>query len=129
MRQVLTAEAIGLTPGQERLAYQAGTLGRELRAVLPWVDELTGLMVSGEFIRRRLRPRADYTRAARHARRGVWFTWLLECGPVYQARYRTGWGSAFQHRLLTVASDGELLDIHEEQAKEWLANVRSASTS
>ena len=52
--------------------------------------------------------------------------WTLECGPVYRARYRTDWTN-WQQRIVTVAPDGQVLDVTEEEAHAWLANATSAS--
>lgn len=125
MKQVFSAEAIGLTPGEERTQRRAGTLREANRATRPRVDELTGVMLSGAFLRRRLRPKADYKRANGKGTRGVWFLWTLECGPVYQARFRTSW-TDWHERFLTVSPDGELRDVTEEEVRGCLANVTSA---
>lgn len=127
MKQVFSAEAIGLTPQEERTFRAADALRQARRAALPWVNELTGVMLSGAFLSRRLKPKADYTHANSKGTRGVWLFWTLECGPVYQARYRTTW-TDWHERILTVAPDGRILDVTEEEAREWLANARSVPT-
>lgn len=129
MKQVFSAEAIGLTPEEERTWRRLDRLRAANRAARPWVAELTGVMLSGEFLRRRLKPKADYTHANSRGTRGVWFFWTLECGPVYQARYRTDFGDHWHERIMTVAPDGQILAVTEEEARAWLASVRSESTS
>ncbi|MGW2416905.1 hypothetical protein ACWCV5_32725 [Streptomyces tubercidicus] len=129
MKQVFSAEAIGLTPEQEHRARRTGELRAANRAVRPRMDELTGLMLSGAFLRRRLKAKADYTHANSRGTRGVWLFWTLTCGPLYQARYRTDWADEWHERYLTVAADGRLLDVTEQEVRAWLANAPSASTS
>lgn len=131
MKQVFCAEAIGLsTEHRRRLRWDSEAMRRERRRLLPRVEELTGLMLSGAFSRRRLKAtRADYTHANARGTRGVWLYWTLECGPLYEARYRTGWEEQFTYRWLTVAPDGRLLDITEEEAAACLRNAHWASTS
>lgn len=131
MKQVFRAEAIGLTPEEERRHARSHTdaLRQARRDALPRVVELTGVMLSGAFLHRPVKkPRADYARANSKGTRGVWLYWTLECGPLYQARYRTTW-TDWHTRILTVAPDGRILDVTEEEARAWLANARSASTS
>lgn len=128
MKQVFSAEAIGLTPQEERTWRRQDALRQANRAVRPWVDELTGLMLSGMFQRTRLKPKADYTHANSRGTRGVWFFWTLECGPVYHTRYRSTW-TDWHERYLTVGPDGRLIDTTEQEARLWLANACSASTS
>jgi hypothetical protein len=128
MKQVFSAEAIGLTPEEERRAARAGTQREANRAARPQVDELTGLMLCGAFLRRSVKARSDYTHANGRGTRGVWCFWTLECGPVYHARYRTDW-TDWHDRYLTVAPDGRIIDVTEKEARAWLENVTSVSMS
>lgn len=126
MKQIFSAEAIGLTRAEERSIRDPERLRLANREVRPRVDELTGLMLGGAFTRHRLKPRADYTHANAWGTRGVWFHWTLGCGPVYHARYRTNW-TDWHERYLTVDPRGCLIDTTEEEARQWLLNAQTPS--
>lgn len=130
MKQIFTAEAIGLRPEEERRHRRISedALRQANRDARPYVDELTGLMLSGAFLRQRLKPKADYAEANSRGTRGVRLVWTLEAGPVYHARYRTTW-EQWHDRYLTIGPDGRMIDTTEEEARSWLENCRSASTS
>lgn len=128
MKNIFKAEAIGLDPATERAGRTAGILRELNRQALPWVAELTAWHRVDGYTRRRLKPKADYTHANAKGTRGVWLYWTLECGPVYEARYRTSW-TEWHHRFLVVTAAGEIKDATEEEVRGWLANVCSALTS
>jgi hypothetical protein len=127
VKQVFSAEAIGLTREQER-RYRDAELRRQAnRQLRPFVDELTGVMLAGGlFRRRRLKPRADYTHANSWGTRGVWFFWTLECGPIYHTRYRSTW-TDWHERYLTVDAQARIIDITEEEARQCLLNAQPQS--
>ncbi len=127
--------AAGVDPELRRLLDQAGIseqwTGRRARNPQhprPWVAELMGLHPHYRFERRFLSHRTDYRQASSTGNRGVWFWWTLESGHVYEASYRTSWGSGFTRRFLTVAAEGDIVDMTAEEVRAWL-NAGSASTS
>lgn len=94
----------------------------------PWVAEIVGPHPVYRWERRFLRPRWDYSRANGAGTRGIWWWWTLESGRIYEARYRTSWGSGMHRRLMTVGVDGDLVDLTEEEVEAWVSDC-SASTS
>lgn len=127
MKGVLGAEAIGLTPQEERTFQGFGLKDWANRRNRPWVAELLGFDLRYTYRREFVRPKIDYTHANSRGTRGVWFWWTLDSGRVYEARYRSTW-TQWHHRWLTVTADGDLKDLTEEEVRQWLSD-RSASTS
>lgn len=124
MKQTFGAEAIGLTPQEARRWSDPEMRRRANREVRPRVEELTGVMLNGMFLRRRLVAKADYTHANARGTRGVWLYWVLECGPLYWTRYRTTWTDDWRERYLTLDARGRITDITEEEARQWLISAR-----
>lgn len=125
VKQVFYAEAIGLTPEEERRHRRSDTLRQARREALPRVVELTGVMLSGALLYRPVKPKADYKHANAKGTRGVWLYWTLECGPIYRAHYRTSW-TDWHQRIITVTPVGRILYVTEEEARACLANATSA---
>lgn len=124
MKASFRAEYIGFQPSEEARFRQIGALREMERRNRPWVAELTGLDELGQFQRRFVTAKRDFRTANSRGSRGVWCFWTLDAGGLYETRYRTSWND-WHHRFLAVNEHGEIVDVTEQKAREWLRNTTS----
>lgn len=104
--------AVRQTPLRVLRAYQLG--GTE-----SWVAELIGLLPRGGISSRRLVPKYDYARANGTGSRGVYLTYLLNDGGVYEVHARVTW-KRVDHYYATVRA-GAIERISQEEALRCLS--------
>lgn len=92
----------------------------------PWVARITGPDGRYGLGREFLQGRIDFRHANRSGSRGVMLWWTLDQGHVYELRYRRSWDD-WVSRYVTVADDGELRDLTEEEVWAWVGDGSASS--
>ncbi len=87
----------------------------------PWVAQILGIYTSGKFRRNFLRGQKDYSQANSMGSRGVYLRFLLSPG-VYQVHRKLSWKS--ERTYFARCFGGEVAEITEQEATEWLKNKR-----
>jgi hypothetical protein len=85
----------------------------------PWVARILDLSSCHGFEREFLRGQKDYTHANSVGSRGVYLTFWLEEGEVYEVYAHLSWQCS--ERYFVLATGGELRRVSREQVIEWLS--------
>lgn len=82
-----------------------------------WVSEITGTDPKFKYQRQFLRYNKDYSKANSKGSRGVYAHFILESGRIYEVK-------EYKRRYFCkVSDDGDIIQIDEEEVRQWLKNI------